>query len=193
MTSRRCPRWSCRAFLPCPNCRHRKRSRTRPANAPVDIPKAPEDANEQSADGLLVNGSVNNAATSQYSLNQAFGNRRPNSRSLYNGGFAVILDNSALDARQYSLSGFSTPKPAYDRITAGFTVGGPLKIPHVLPRGPNFFFTYQGSRDSTRPSPIPRSFRLTESAPATWRTPSASPQPSWTPPPASLTREAWSR
>src|ERR1700739_4263654 len=53
------------------------------ANAPVDIPKPPEEANDQSADGLLVNGSVNNAATSQYSLNQAFGNRRPNSRSLY--------------------------------------------------------------------------------------------------------------
>jgi len=116
-------------------------------NAPVDIPKAPEDANEQSADGLLVNGSVNNAATSQYSLNQAFGNRRPNSRGLYNGGFAVILDNSALDARQYSLSGFSSPKPAHDDITAGFTVGGPIKIPHVLPRGPNFFFAYQGTRD----------------------------------------------
>jgi hypothetical protein len=117
------------------------------ANAPVDIPKPPDDANQLSADGLLVNGSVNNAATSQYSLNQAFGNRRPNSRSLYNGGFAVILDNSALDARQYSLSGFSTQKPAYDRITFGFTVGGPLKIPHLLPRGPSFFFTYQATRD----------------------------------------------
>ena len=118
-------------------------------NAPVDIPKPPEEANEQSADGLLVNGSVNNAATSQYSLNQAFGNRRPNSRSLYNGGFAVILDNSALDARDYSLSGFSTPKPAYDRITAGFTIGGPFKIPHLMPRGPTMFFTYQGTRDHT--------------------------------------------
>ena len=117
------------------------------ANAPVDIPKPPEDANQLSANGLLVNGSVNNAATSQYSLNQAFGNRRPNARGLYNGGFLVNLDNSALDARQYSLSGFSTPKPAYNRITAGLTVGGPLKIPHILPRGPAFFFTYQGTRD----------------------------------------------
>jgi hypothetical protein len=119
------------------------------ANAPVDIPKPPDDANQQSADGLLVNGSVNNAATSQYSLNQAFGNRRPNSRSLYNGGFALILDNSALDAQQYSLSGFSTPKPAYNRITFGFTVGGPFKIPRLLPRGPTFFFAYQGTRDHT--------------------------------------------
>lgn len=117
------------------------------ANAPVDIPKPPEEASDQSADGLLVNGSVNNAATSQYSLNQAFGNRRPNSRSLYNGGFAAILDNSALDARYYSLSGFSTPKPAYNRITAGFTFGGPLKIPRLMPRGPSMFLAYQGTRD----------------------------------------------
>jgi len=119
------------------------------ANGPVDIPKPPEDASEQSADGLLVNGSVNNAATSQYSLSQAFGNRRPNSRSLYNGGFAAILDNSVLDARQYSLSGFSTPKPAYDRITVGFTLGGPFKIPKLMPRGPTFFLLYQGTRDHT--------------------------------------------
>jgi len=90
---------------------------------------------------------VNNAATSQFSLNQAFGNRRTNSRSLYNGGFAAILGNSALDARQYSLSGYNTPKPAYDRITAGFTFGGPLKIPHVLPHGPDFFVAYQWTRD----------------------------------------------
>ena len=112
-----------------------------------EMPKPPEDNNTQSSDGLLVNGSVNNAATSQFSLNQAFGNHRYNTRSLYNGGFAVVLDNSALDARQYSLTGFATPKPAYDRITAGFTVGGPIKIPHLLPRGPNFFAGYRWTRN----------------------------------------------
>ena len=112
-----------------------------------EMPKPPEDNNTQSSDGLLVNGSVNNAATSQFSLNQAFGNHRYNTRSLYNGGFAVVLDNSALDARQYSLSGFATPKPVYDRITAGFTVGAPIRIPHLLPRGPNFFAGYRWTRD----------------------------------------------
>jgi trimeric autotransporter adhesin len=117
---------------------------------PTEIPKPASEANQDSNDGLLVNGSVNNAATSQFSLNQAFGNRRFNTRNLYNGGFAVILGNSALDARQYSLSGFSTPKPVYDRITAGFTFGGPLKIPHLLPRnGPNFFVGYQWTRNHT--------------------------------------------
>ncbi len=119
------------------------------AQAAPEIPKPPEDPNQQSSDGFLVNGSVNNAATSQFSLNQAFGNRRFNTKSLYNGGFGLILDNSALDARQYSLSGFATPKPVYDRITAGFTIGGPLKIPHLLLHGPNFFVGYQWTRNHT--------------------------------------------
>jgi hypothetical protein len=116
------------------------------AIGPLEVPK-PTEEDDKSSDGFLVNGSVNNAATSQYSLDRAFGNRRPNSRSLYNGGFALILDNSALDARPYSISGFATPRPLYDRITAGFNFGGPIRIPHVLPRGPNLFFAYQGTRN----------------------------------------------
>ena len=38
----------------------------------------------------------------------------PTARSLYNGGLAAILDNSALDARPYSLSGLESPKPSYN-------------------------------------------------------------------------------
>lgn len=115
----------------------------------IDLPKPPDDSDQQSSDGFLVNGSVNNAATSRYSLDRAFGNRRPNSKSLYNGGFALILNNSSLDARPYSLSGYSTPKPAYDRLTVGFNFGGPIRIPYLLPRGPNLFLAYQGTRDHT--------------------------------------------
>jgi hypothetical protein len=122
----------------------------KPENAAAgsaDIPKPPDEQSEQSNDGFLVNGSVNNAATSQYSLDRAFGNRRPNSKSLYTGGFAAILNNSVLDARPYSLTGFEAPKTLYDRVTAILTVGGPIKIPHVLPHGPNFFAAYQWTRD----------------------------------------------
>ncbi|HEX8924420.1 MAG TPA: carboxypeptidase-like regulatory domain-containing protein, partial [Terriglobales bacterium] len=116
----------------------------------ADIPKPANDANQDSNDGFLVNGSVNNAATSQYSLDRAFGNRRFNTKNLYNGGLRFTFDNSALDARQYSLSGFSTPKPVYDRFTAGFEFGGPLRIPRLLPRnGPNFFVSYQWTRNHT--------------------------------------------
>ena len=111
-----------------------------------DIPKPQEETNEQASDGFLVNGSVNNAATSRFSLDQAFGNRKSNSKNLYNGGLAFVLDNSALDARPYSLSGLPTPKVSYNRITGAVTLGGPIKIPH-LPRGPNFFVAYQWTRD----------------------------------------------
>ena len=117
---------------------------------PAEIPKPASEADQDSNDGFLVNGSVNNAATSQFSLDRAFGNRRFNTFKVYNGGFRFTFDNSALDARQYSLSGFSTPKPGYDRFTAGFEFGGPLRIPHLLPRkGPNFFVGYQWTRNNT--------------------------------------------
>jgi trimeric autotransporter adhesin len=115
----------------------------------VELPKpSPKPTDDQQAsDGFLVNGSVNNAATSRYSIDQAFGNRRYNSKSLYNGGLAAIIDNSTLDARPYSLSGLSAPKPAYNRITGIATLGGPIRIPHLLPRGPTFFLAYVWTRD----------------------------------------------
>ena len=137
------------ALKPALQAASEKKSDGGAAQQTPEMPKPPEDANQQSSEGFLVNGSVNNAATSQFSLNQAFGNRRSNTKSLYNGGFGFILDNSALNARPYSLSGFEAPKPNYDRITLGFTLGGPLKIPRLLPRGPNFFVGYQWTRNNT--------------------------------------------
>jgi trimeric autotransporter adhesin len=134
---------------PLPSLVAPRKTTTAANEAPApEMPKPAADA-DQSADGFLVNGSVNNAATSRYSLNQAFGNRRSNSRSLYNGGLAVIYDNSALDARPYSLSGLETPKAAYNRITGIATLGGPLNIPHLMPRGPNFFLAYEWTRNHT--------------------------------------------
>ena len=120
------------------------------ASAPTEIPKAPDEQSQQANDGFLVNGSVNNAATSQYSLDRAFGNRRPNSKSLYNGGFMAVLGNSALNARAYSLTGQELPKPFYNLITGAVTFGGPLKIPRILPRGPNFFVAYQWTRNQSQ-------------------------------------------
>ena len=130
-----------------PPAPEKKAEATGGAAAGAEIPKPQDEQSQQAADGFLVNGSVNNAATSQYSLDQAFGNRRPNSKSLYTGGFAAVLDNSALDARPYSLSGLESPKGVYDRVTGTVSLGGPIKIPHVMPRGPNFFAGYQWTRD----------------------------------------------
>jgi hypothetical protein len=116
-------------------------------SAAPEMPKPPDGASQQSSDGFLVNGSVNNAATSRFSLDQAFGNRRSNSKSLYTGGLAAILDNSFTDARPYSLSGLNTPKASYNRITGIATFGGPLNIPRLVSHGPNFFVAYQWTRD----------------------------------------------
>ena len=116
--------------------------------AQPEMPKPPENSDEQSSDGYLVNGSVNNAATSRYSTNPAFGNTRSGFRGLYNGGIAVNIANSALDAHPYSISGVAAPQSAYDLITTSAEFGGPLKIPHLLPRGPNFYLNYTWIRDN---------------------------------------------
>ena len=129
-------------------------------NANKDAAKQgpPEEASAQPSDGLLINGSVNNAATSQFSLAPAFGNSRSGKKGLYNGGVGVILDNSALDARPFSLSGQPAPKAEYSRVTFLASVGGPLNIPHLLPHGPNFFVAYQLTRNgdaTTLPGLVP--------------------------------------
>lgn len=119
-----------------------------------------EDQTDRAADGMLINGSVNNGAVSPFAQAMAFGNTRNNSKSLYNGGFGVLFDNSALDARPYSLSGEQTPRPSYNRVIGLGTLGGPLRIPHLLPNGPTFFVGYQWLRDhdaSTQSALVPTS------------------------------------
>jgi trimeric autotransporter adhesin len=121
------------------------------AAAAPDAPAPQQDATAQQAnDGLLINGSVNNAATSQFSMNQAFGNNRNGGRSLYNVGFLLRLDNSALDALPWSATG--TPESQqFNNLQAGVQVGGPLRIPHLLPaaRAPYLQIGYQRTQNST--------------------------------------------
>ena len=113
---------------------------------PLPSLAAPSDS-ERAADGLLVNGSENNAATSKYTLSPAFGTRRPGSKALYTGSIGANVSQSAFDARPYSLTGLQVPKASYNRFTGVATLGGPLKIPHLLWHGPDFFVGYQWTRD----------------------------------------------
>ena len=128
-------------------------SRADPEKAPAKPAEAealrPPDEASASNDGFLVNGSMNNAATSKFSIAQGFGNTRKGSKALYNGGIGIIYDNAALDARPYSLTGLVTPKSSYSTITGIATVGGPIRIPHLLPHGPNFFVAYQWTRQGS--------------------------------------------
>jgi hypothetical protein len=118
--------------------------------AAPEAPPPPPAQEAASNDGFLINGSVNNAATSQFSLSQAFGNAR-NRRSLYNWGLVLRLENGALNARPYSIAGTEQAKPQFNNFTAGVNFGGPLKIPHLLPlaRAPYFFIFYNRTQNAT--------------------------------------------
>jgi hypothetical protein len=130
---------------PTPTLVHREEAK--PQNQPGAKAPPPEEPNQSAADGFLINGSVNNGAASPFAQLAAFGNARNAGKGLYHGGFGFKLDNSLLDARPFSLSGLNTPKATYNRVTNVATLGGPLKILHLFHRPPNFFVSYQWTRD----------------------------------------------
>jgi len=138
-------------------------------NASGDGAKPPADSAPSSGvgeltpsnnDGFLINGSVNNGAASPFAQSAAFGNNRRGFRSLYNGNVGVVLGNSALDARNFSLTGQDTPKPAYNHLQGMASYGGPLKLPtHAMTqKTPNFVVNYQLVRNrnaSVQPFQMP--------------------------------------
>jgi hypothetical protein len=104
----------------------------------------------RAADGFLVNGSANNGASSPFGQAPSFGNQRRGPASQYNANLGITLGNAALDARPYSLTGQSAPKPDYSRTQAMLSFGGPLRLPRLLRRnGPNVTVNYQWLRSST--------------------------------------------
>jgi trimeric autotransporter adhesin len=112
------------------------------ANEPPPPPAA--DTTTAPSEGFLINGSVNNGASSPFAQSAAFGNNRRGARSLYNGNVGFQFGNSALDARPFSLTGQNTPKAAYNFLAGSAAFGGPIKLPHGNPmRRPNFAVTYQ--------------------------------------------------
>ena len=152
------------AARPQPQPQEQKAADKKPATAQpqqrtqaAQAAQAPEE-DDKAAEGLLINGSANNSATSPFGQSGAFGNNRFGSRRLYNGGFGFILDNSALDASPFSLAGQQAPRPSFNRMTGTFNIGGPLQIPHLFKNGPFFFVGYQWTRNSsavTQPGLVP--------------------------------------
>ena len=137
------------APLPAPSSPESEPKRKSASERGTDVaaPEAVPAESDDVSDGFLINGSVNNGAASPFGQSAAFGNNRKAARGLYTGGIGMILDDSALDARAFSLTGQDTPKPAYYHLQGVATLGGPLKIPHLLPNGPNFFIGYQWTRN----------------------------------------------
>ena len=99
------------------------------------------DLNSRAQDGLVINGTVNNGAASPFAQLAAFGNNR-RGRPLYNGRLSFRLDDSALDARTYSLNGQNIPKPPANQFTGSFIFGGPLKTHNLLKVPPQFNVQY---------------------------------------------------
>jgi hypothetical protein len=116
------------------------------------LPNTPTDpvveSNALEPNSLLINGSSNNAATSKFSLEQAFGNQHSNSTALFTGSLGVHFGNSVFDAKPYSITGLEVPKPSYDRLAGVATLAGPLFIPKLLPHGPSFSLVYQWRHDN---------------------------------------------
>jgi len=114
-----------------------------PNDAGPNSNDATSDLVQRASDGFLINGSVNNGAASPFAQMAAFGNNRRGPASLYNGGLGVIFDTSSWDAAPFSLTGLTTPKPAYNDVQIVSALGGPLGIPHHLISASNFFVAYQ--------------------------------------------------
>ena len=97
------------------------------------------------ADIELISGSVSNGAATPFAQPPAFGNNRQRGRPRYNGGFTVLLGNSAWNARPFSFGG-RAPAPLYSDVQIGGTLMGPLRIPGLVQNGPQFTLSYQHGR-----------------------------------------------
>lgn len=117
------------------------------AQPPPPAEDAPSDPTGiGAAAGLLINGSVNNAATTPFAQPRAFGTNRPNLRSLYSYAAGIQLGNSSWDARPYSFSGQQTQRPSYTDAQFLGSFQGPVKVPGLRNRL-NVFIGYQGTSD----------------------------------------------
>ncbi|MGH9614542.1 MAG: TonB-dependent receptor [Bryobacteraceae bacterium] len=68
----------------------------------------------------------------------AFGNRRPPSQ--IHGMAFFTLNNSALNAQPFSITGQNISQPAYAQSRIGVLLGGPLAIPKIVHDPSTFFF-----------------------------------------------------
>ena len=124
-----------------------------PASAGAPAPAAPppvpaQPAGDPAADGLLVNGSVNNGAASAFAQLPAFGNNRRGARSLFNGGVALLMNNSAFDSRPFSFGNIRAAKPSYNDVQINGSFAGPVKVPGLRNKA-NLFLGYQRTINHT--------------------------------------------
>lgn len=78
-----------------------------------------------------------------------FGNRRRRNQQI-RGMASFSLQNSALNAKPFSLNGLDVPQPAYAQSRFSLFLGGPLVIPKIVNDSKTqFFLSYFGTRGRT--------------------------------------------
>ena len=118
----------------------------------AEAESARDEMAQHAADGLLINGSQNNGASSPFALFPAFGNNRNGGRSLYNGGLGIFVDNSIWDARQFSITGQNTAKPGYNHFTGALISAGRSKFLICSRMAPTSLSRISGCATATTPS-----------------------------------------
>ena len=140
-----------------------------PPPAPANEEQPADPTGMGAAAGLLINGSVNNGASTPFAQARAFGTNRPNQRSLYTTSVGVLLGNSSWDARPFSLTGANAVRPSYTDAQVIGTFQGPFRIPG-LRNQLSIQVQYRGSSDHTTttqlafvPTPLERAGDFSQS------------------------------
>jgi hypothetical protein len=101
----------------------------------------PADAGQDAANPYVVNGSASTGIE-----RRVIGNNRRTFRR-YNGALNFVVDNSALDARPFSMTGQDTHRSPFNHGTYSATFGGPLSIPGIIKRNAQFTVVYTAGRN----------------------------------------------
>ncbi|HEY1302480.1 MAG TPA: carboxypeptidase regulatory-like domain-containing protein [Vicinamibacterales bacterium] len=96
---------------------------------PVDLSVLVGPTGIGAADGLLINGSLNNGAATAFTLPRGIGNNRPRPPSVFTYAAGLQLGNSAWDARPFAATGSRPLKPSYTNTHALGTLEGPIRVP----------------------------------------------------------------
>ena len=115
-----------------------------PEKEPVDVIALSGLAGMGAADGLLINGSLNNGASTVFALPRGIGNNRPRPRGVYTYAAGFQMGNSFWDASPYSLIGSSSAKPSYADMQAFGNFQGPIRLPW-LRNAITLSLAYQGA------------------------------------------------
>src|SRR5687768_14435097 len=96
---------------------------------PLDLTVLTGPSGMGAAEGLLINGSLNNGAATPFALPRGIGNNRPRPRGVYSYVAGFQMGSSAWDARPFSLIGTRSAKPSYADTQALGTFQGPIRLP----------------------------------------------------------------